>query len=177
MRKLFLIMMVLIACSWSAIAQTRTYHGTVVEADSNEPLIGATILPIGGGQGVATDIDGKFLIKVPSNVHQIQVSYVGYTTVKVDLSDNMTIKLKSSATSLDDVVVVAYGTASKESLTGSVAVVNSDDIEKRPVTSVTAALEGNAPGVQVYNSTGSPGSNPSILIRGINTVNGVTSPL
>lgn len=177
MRKLFLIMMALIACSWSAIAQTRTYHGTVLEADSNEPLIGATVLPIGGGQGVATDIDGKFTINVPSNVHQIQVSYVGYTTVKVDLSDNMTIKLKSSSTNLDDVVVVAYGTASKESLTGSVAVVNSEEIGKRPVTSVTAALEGNAPGVQVYNSTGSPGSNPSILIRGINTVNGVTSPL
>ncbi len=170
-------MMTLIVCSWTAMAQTRTYHGTVLDAESDEPLIGATVMPIGGGQGVATDIDGKFTLTVPAKVRQIQISYVGYTTVRVDLSDNMVVKLKASSTSLDDVVVVAYGTATKESLTGSVAVVNSDEIEKRPVTTVTAALEGNAPGVQVYNSTGSPGSNPSILIRGINTVNGTTAPL
>lgn len=170
-------MMTLIVCSWTAMAQTRTYHGTVLEADNDEPLIGATVMPIGGGQGVATDIDGKFTITVPTKVRQIQVSYVGYTTVRVDVSDNMIIKLKASSTSLDDVVVVAYGTATKESLTGSVAVVNSEEIEKRPVTTVTAALEGNAPGVQVYNSTGSPGSSPAILIRGINTVNGETNPL
>ncbi len=177
MRKLFLILMTLIACSWSLSAQTRTYRGTVVDANNDEPLIGATVMPLGGGQGVATDVDGNFTLTVPSKVREIQVSYVGYTTTRVALSDNLTIKLKSSAANLDDVVVVAYGTASKESLTGSVAVVDSKEIDKRPVTTVTAALEGNAPGVQVYNTTGSPGSSPSILIRGINTVNGTTAPL
>ncbi len=177
MRKLFLILMTLIACSWSLSAQTRTYRGTVVDANNDEPLIGATVMPIGGGQGVATDVDGKFTLTVPSKVREIQVSYVGYTTTRVALSDNLVIKLKSSAANLDDVVVVAYGTASKESLTGSVAVVDSKEIDKRPVTTVTAALEGNAPGVQVYNSTGAPGSSPAILIRGINTVNGTTAPL
>ncbi len=169
--------MTLMACSWSLSAQTRTYHGTVLDAANDEPLIGATVMPIGGGQGVATDVDGKFTLTVPAKVREIQISYVGYITVRQSLSDNLTIKLKSSASNLDDVVVVAYGTASKESLTGSVAVVDSKEIDKRPVTSVTAALEGNAPGVQVYNSTGSPGSSPAILIRGINTVNGTTAPL
>ncbi|MCH5228137.1 MAG: SusC/RagA family TonB-linked outer membrane protein, partial [Muribaculaceae bacterium] len=113
----------------------------------------------------------------PANVSKAQISYVGFATQTVELHDNMTIYMQSASTALDNVVVVAYGTASKESLTGSVAVVNSDEIASRPVTSVTSALEGNATGVQVSNTTGTPGSSPSILIRGINTVNGTTAPL
>ncbi|MBD5183724.1 MAG: SusC/RagA family TonB-linked outer membrane protein [Bacteroidales bacterium] len=168
MRKLFLIIMTLVACSWAAMAQT-TYRGTVVDAENNEPLVGATIMPIGGGQGAATDIDGKYSISVPSNVRQAKVTYVGYKEQVVNLTNNMTIKLVSTEQNLDDVVVVAYGTATKESLTGSVAVVGSKEIEDRPVTSVTAALEGNAPGVQVNNSTTRPGESPAIRIRGFNS--------
>lgn len=169
MRKLFLILMTVIACTWSLSAQTRTYHGTVLDAANNEPLIGATIMPIGGGQGAAADIDGNFTLTVPQNVKQATVSYVGYKSKTVALTDKMTVYLESSATSLDDVVVVAYGTANKESLTGSVAVVGAKEIEDRPVTSVTSALEGNAPGVQVNNSVSKPGSSPSIRIRGFNS--------
>lgn len=177
MRKLFLILMTVMACTWTLSAQTRTFHGSVLDAANNEPLIGATIMPIGGGQGAAADIDGKFTLTVPAKVTKATVSYVGYKTVTVSLSDNMTVKLESTAASLDDLVVVAYGTANKESLTGSVAVVGSKDIEDRPVTSVTAALEGNAPGVQVNNTVGSPGSTPDIRIRGFNSINGSNAPL
>lgn len=177
MRKLFLILMTLMACSWSLSAQTRTIHGTVLDAANGEPLIGATVMPIGGGQGAAADIDGNFTLNVPANVKKAKVSYVGYTTQTVDLANNMVVKLASSATSLDDVVVVAYGTSTKESLTGSVAVVGTKEIEDRPVTSVTAALEGNAPGVQVNNSVGQPGSSPTIRIRGFNSINGSNAPL
>ena len=169
--------MTLIACSWSLSAQTRTYHGTVVDGANNEPLIGATIMPIGGGQGVATDADGKFSLNVPANVRQVRITYVGYNSQTVTLKSNMVIHLTSTSSNLDDVVVVAYGTANKESLTGSVAVVGSKEIEDRPVTSVTAALEGNAPGVQVNNSTGYPGSQPTIRIRGFNSINGSNTPL
>lgn len=161
--------MTLMACTWGLQAQTRTYHGTVLDAANNEPLIGATVLPIGGGQGAATDIDGNFTINVPANVKSIKVSYVGYQEKTLPLTDKMTVYLQSTSTSLDDVVVIAYGTGTKESLTGSVAVVGSKEIEDRPVTSVTAALEGNAPGVQVNNSTGTPGSSPAIRIRGFNS--------
>ncbi len=159
-------------------AQTHTYHGTILDAANNEPLIGATIMPIGGGQGTAADIDGNFTITVPAKVTKATVSYVGYQSKTVDLhSGEMAIYLDSSATSLDDVVVVAFGTATKESLTGSVAVVGAKEIEERPVTSVTAALEGNAPGVQVNNSVGTPGSSPDIRIRGFNSINGSNAPL
>ena len=177
MRKLFLILMTLMACTWGLHAQTRTYHGTILDAANNEPLVGATVMPIGGGQGVAADIDGKFTLTVPANVKQANISYVGYNPKVVDLSNDMTVYLESSATNLDEMVVVAYGSATKESLTGSVAVVGAKDIEDRPVTSVTAALEGNAPGVRVNNSVGYPGSSPDIRIRGFNSINGTSSPL
>ncbi len=168
--------MTLVACTWSLSAQTRTYHGTVVDAD-NEPLTGATIMPIGGGQGAAADLDGNFTITVPANVKKARISYVGYTTQEVELKDGMRVVLTNNEQSLDDLVVVAYGTQNKESLTGSVAVVGAQEIEDRPVTSVTAALEGNAPGVQVNNSVGAPGSSPSIRIRGFNSINGSNDPL
>lgn len=177
MRKLFLIMMAVLACTWSLSAQTRTYKGVVLDAANNEPLIGATIMPVGGGQGTAADMDGNFTLTVPANVKTATVSYVGYKSKTVTLSENMNIQLESESTNIDEVVVVAYGTANKESLTGSVAVVGSKEIEDRPVTSATAALEGNAPGVQVNNSTGAPGSDPEIRIRGFNSINGSSAPL
>jgi len=177
MRKLFLFFVMIMVCSVGAYAQTVTYHGTVQDAANNEPLIGATVMPIGGGQGVATDLDGKFTLIVPSSVLKVKVSYVGYNSQEIRLTDKMIVRLSNTTQNLDDLVVVAYGTANKESLTGSVAVVGAREIEDRPVTSVTAALEGNAPGVQVNNSTGTPGSDPEIRIRGFNSINGNNKPL
>ncbi len=177
MRKLFLLMVNVMICGFVLHAQTHTITGTILDAANNEPLIGATIMPIGGGQGTAADIDGNFQLTVPAKVKKATISYVGYTTKTVDLKSNMTIYLESSSTSLDDLVVVAYGTATKESLTGSVAVIGAKEIEDRPVTSVTSALEGNAPGVQVNGTVGNPGSEPDIRIRGFNSINGSNSPL
>lgn len=177
MRKLFLILMAVLACSWSLSAQTKTITGTVVDAANNEPLFGATVMPIGGGQGTSCDIDGKFKLTVPASVTKVKVSYVGYTPQTVAIAPGMTVYLASASTDLEDVVVVAYGTANKESLTGSVAVVGAKEIEDRPVTSATAALEGNAPGVQVNNTLGTPGSEPSVRIRGFSSVTGNNDPL
>ena len=177
MRKLFLILMTLMACCWSLSAQTHTFRGTVLDATSHEPLVGATVMPIGGGQGTATDIDGKYSITVPSNVTQARFSYVGYKEQVVALQNNMVVYLNSQEANLDDVIVVAYGTANKESLTGSVAVVGAKEIEDRPVTSVTSALEGNAPGVMVNNSTAQPGESASIRVRGFSSINGENAAL
>ena len=149
MRKLITILMAVFLLTATAGAQTRTVKGTVVDAANDEPLVGATVEPIGGGQAVATDIDGNFLLKVPASVKQIRVSYVGYIAETMALRPDMVVKLTSTSENLDDLVVIAYGTATKESLTGSVAVVNSGEIEKRPVNSITSAIEGLAPGVQV----------------------------
>lgn len=177
MRKILLLMICMVMYAAGVYAQSRTYTGTILDAANNEPLIGATIMPIGGGQGSAADIDGNYSITVPANVHKATISYVGYTSKTVELKPNMTVYLESSSTSLDDLVVVAYGVQTKESLTGSVAVIGASEIEDRPVTSVTSALEGNAPGVQVNNTVGNPGSAPDIRIRGFNSINGSNDPL
>lgn len=177
MRKLFLVLMAVLACTWSLPALARTVTGVIQDAANNEPLIGATIMPVGGGQGTQADIDGKFTLNIPDNVKQITFSYVGYEAKTLPVQNVMNVYLASTDTSLDQVVVIAYGTGTKESLTGSVSVVGAKEIEDRPVTSVTAALEGNAPGVQVNNSTGTPGSSPSIRIRGFNSFTSAQSPL
>lgn len=170
-------MVTLMCASWAAIAQNHSVSGTVVDAANNEPLIGATVMPIGGGQGASTDVDGNFTISVPKSVKSVKVSYVGYKEQTLALHDGMKVRLESTSTNLQDLVVVAYGTANKESLTGSVAVVGAGEIEDRPVTNVTAALEGNAPGVQVNNSVSYPGSSPDIRIRGFNSFTRNNQPL
>lgn len=177
MKKLFFIMMAVLACAFGMTAQTRTVKGIVLEAATDEPLIGATVMPIGGGQGVATDIDGRFTLTVPSNVTKARITYVGYNPATVDLKEDMKIYLTSSASNLDDVVVVAYGQQKKSSLTGAVTQVNAETIEKRPVTSVTAALEGVTPGLTTTANYGAPGESSTIQIRGIGTVNGSNTPL
>ena len=177
MRKLFLILMTLLACTWGLQAQTRTYHGTVLDASDNEPLVGATIMPIGGGQGVAADLDGNFTLTVPANVTKARVSYVGYTTQEVNLSDNMVVRMESGATKLDEMIVVAYGTAKKSEYTGSASVVKADQLENTLVSDATSALAGRVSGVQIQSSNGQPGASPTVRIRGIGSINGSTSPL
>lgn len=168
--------MAIAAVVCAAQVQARTVQGIVVDAGTGEEIIGATVMPIGGGTGVATDFDGKFTLNVPDNVKTARISAVGYKEQVVNLTASMRVELASTTTAIEEVVVIGYGTATKESLTGSVAVVGSKEIEDRPVTNVVSALEGNAPGVQVNSTTGAPGSSPSIRIRGIGTFTGTTAP-
>ncbi len=177
MRKYFLLMIMLAVCAWTALAQTQTYQGTVLDASDNSPLPGATILPIGGGTGVATDIDGQFTITVPSKVKDIKVSYVGYTTQTVHLSNGMTIKLHDSDVNLDEVMVVAYGTAKKSAYTGSASVIKSEALETSLVSDATDALSGRVTGVQVLSANGQPGTSPTVRIRGVGSINAGTNPL
>lgn len=160
----------------AAQVQARTVSGVVVDAGNGETVIGATVMPIGGGTGVATDFDGNFTLNVPDNVKTARISAVGYKEQVVNLSASMRIELAPTASQLGEQVVIGYGTATKESLTGSVAVVGAKEISERPVSNVATALEGNAPGVQVNSTTGAPGSSPSIVIRGVGTLTGTTTP-
>jgi len=178
MKKLFLILLTLMACSWGMMAQTRTYHGTVVDATNDEPLPGATVMPVGGGQGVASDVDGRFTITVPSRVKEIQVSYVGFVSVTVNLTDNLIVRLQPSESVLEDLMVVAYGTTTKEAFTGSAAVLDATKIENSQVSNPLNALSGRVAGVQLTNASGQPGSTtPAIRIRGISSLNAGNSPL
>lgn len=180
MKKLFLLLLAVVITTITAVAQTRTVTGQVVFAGDGEPLVGASVLPIGGGTGVATDIDGKFSLKVPNNVRQIQVSYVGMITRHVNItgSEPLYIELTNHENTLDEVMVVAYGTATRSSFTGSASVVNAKEIEGVQVTNPVDALKGKVSGVQINSASGAPGnSNPTVFIRGISSINAGNSPL
>ncbi|MBP3519361.1 MAG: TonB-dependent receptor [Parabacteroides sp.] len=161
-----------------ANAQTTKVTGTVISAEDNEPIIGASVVVKGTTTGVVTDFNGAFSLDVPSSAKTLVVYFVGMKTQELAIKPKMNVILEVDNKMLDEVVVVAYGTAKKESLTGSVSVVDSKKIEKRLTTSVTGALEGSAPGVQVNNTYGEPGAAPSIRIRGFGSlVSGATDPL
>lgn len=179
MKKLFLLLTAVLITAACAMAQSKVVSGTVVSAADDEPLAGATVMPIGGGQGTSTDIDGNFSLTVPEKVHELNVSYVGFNTRKVAVSSGkMTIKLESSENSLDEVMVVAYGTAKKSAFTGSATVISNDAIEKTQVTNVLDALSGKVAGLQLSNASGAPGSSsPTIRIRGFSSMNAGNSPL
>ena len=179
MKKLFLLLVAVLSISLCASAQTRTVKGTVVYAGDQEPLPGATILPVGGGNGVATDIDGNFTLEVPAKVTKLNVSYVGMVTKQVAItSGEMRIELTNSENNLDEVMVVAYGTAKKSTYTGSAAVVKADDINKVQSSNATNALNGRVSGVQLNNASGQPGAtSPTIRIRGISSISAGNAPL
>ena len=161
-----------------ALAQT-TVTGTVVSYEDNEPIIGATIQVVGNaGIGTITDYDGNFTLEVPEGMKTLRITYVGMEPLEVAVSTKtLKIQLRNDANTLDEVVVVAYGTQKKTSLTGSIQEVKSDAIELRPTSSVASALEGTVTGVQVNSTYGVPGQDPTIRIRGVGTVNGSSSPL
>lgn len=160
--------------------QQKTIKGTVKDA-SGEPIIGANVLVKGTTNGMITDIDGNFTLKnVPAN-STLQVTYIGYVSKEIKVTSsttNLSITLDEDNRTLDEVVVVGYGTQKKVNLTGSVSSV---DFEKqalsRPITNVSNALAGVSAGVQVMQNSGNPGSDGStIRIRGVGTLNN-QSPL
>ena len=161
-----------------ALAQT-TVKGTVVTYEDNEPIIGASIQVVGATNiGTITDMNGQFTLEVPAGKNTLKITYVGMEPLEVAVSSKpLRIQLRSDANSLDEVVVVAYGTQKKTSLTGAIQEVKSDEILLRPTSSVASALEGTVTGVQVNSTYGAPGQDPDIRIRGIGTVNGSSSPL
>ena len=161
-----------------ALAQTKV-TGTVVTYEDNEPIIGATIQVVGATNiGTITDYDGNFSLDVPAGHKTLRITYIGMEPLDIAVSSKpLRIQLRSDENTLDEVVVVAYGTQKKTSLTGSIQEVKSDAIELRPTSSVASALEGTVTGVQVNSTYGQPGGDPSIRIRGVGTVNGSSTPL
>ena len=160
----------------TALAQTKV-SGTVLSQEDGQPIIGAAVKVVGTSTGMLTDVNGRFSIAVPAGKNEIEVSYLGFESQILPVKNGMRVFLKSDAQLVDEVVVVAYGTAKRQSITGSVASIDSKEIEKRIGSTVTGALEGAAPGVQVNNTYGEPGEEPTIRIRGIGSLNGSNTPL
>ena len=159
-----------------ALAQS-IVKGTVSD-ESGEPVIGATVKVKGSNEGAITDFDGNYSVKAASNA-TIAFSYVGYVTQEVNVGGRSTINvtLKEDNTTLNDVVVIGYGTMKKSDISGSVATINKEQMERKIPTNVAQALQGAAAGVMVTNQDGAPGSKSAIRIRGIGTINGDANPL
>ena len=179
MKRIALILSFLFVSIGMSMAQVTKATGIVVGAEDNEPVVGATVLVKGTTQGAITDISGAFSISgIDSKAKSLIISFVGKRTVEVPLKSYQKITLYNDVQLLNEVVVeVAYGSAKRSSLTGAISSVNKEQIELRPVSNVTAALEGTTSGVQINSTYGEPGSAPDIRIRGFGTVNGSTSPL
>lgn len=160
-----------------AFAQQRTVTGTVVD-DLGQPLIGVSILEKGTTNGVITDMDGNFSLKLTSENPTLVFSYIGYKTQEVPVGGKTTLNVTMSedAEQLDEVVVVGYGVQKKSSMTASVSSVSSKEIVKTMSSNVASTLQGRMPGVDIVQQAGVAGADVNILVRGAASF-GATEPL
>jgi len=159
------------------LAQQNVKVSGVISDEYGMPLPGATVIEVGTSNGVSSDFDGNFSIEVLEGA-VLEFSYVGYAVQRVPANPDtpITISLLPDNT-LEEVVVVAYGTQSKQSIVGSIAVISESDIQSQPATTITQAIQGSVPGINVINSGGVPGTNPTIRIRGVGSINASAAPL
>lgn len=154
-------------------------HGVITDV-KGEAIIGANVFVKGEPtNGTVTDLDGNFTLKVPANAVLV-VSYIGYIQQEIPVAGKkeLTVRLKEDTQSLDEVIVVGYGSVKKSNLTSSVSKMTDESLKDRPVTTVGEAFQGQLAGVQAQASNGGiPGEEMTIRIRGVNTVNGDSSPL
>jgi|WetSurMetagenome_2_1015567.scaffolds.fasta_scaffold06250_3 TonB-dependent starch-binding outer membrane protein SusC len=153
--------------------------GTITDATTHEALVGVNVVVEGTTVGVSTDINGKYSIAVPNLNAVLQITYIGYTAQKVNVSGRLVVDvtLASDILSLEEVVVTGYGTVRRSDLTGSVSSVKTEDLLQLPSQRVDQAIQGRASGVFIMNTDGSPGGNTMIRIRGNNSINGGNEPL
>ena len=154
-----------------------TVTGKVTD-QSGEPLIGATVLVTGTTNGASTNATGDYSIQVPEGA-SLTFQYIGYEakTEKVGARTKVDVKLEQSKQTIDEVVVIGYGTVKKTDLTGSVANVKMSDIKDVPVVSVDQALQGRIAGADIMATTGEPGATTSIRIRGTRSISASNEPL
>ena len=176
--KKFLFVFALTLCSVVSLhAQRYTLNGKVIDR-SGEPFVGASVIIAGTTSGVSTDLDGNFSIDVNPD-DRLVISFIGYVEQTLDVAAKtyLEVILEEEAQSLDDVIVVAFGTAKKEAFTGAATVVGSEDIGKTQSSNIAKALSGRVAGVQTSTSSGQPGSGIDIRIRGFGSLNAGNSPL
>ncbi|GAA5219983.1 TonB-dependent receptor [Membranihabitans marinus] len=160
-------------------AEAQTINGTVISTESGETLIGATVINKRSQQGTVTDFDGGFTLSDVGSSDTLIVSYIGYLTREVPVNARKVIEvgLEISSETLDEVVVVGYGTVKKSDLTGSVSSINTDDFELTPLNNVSSMLQGSVAGVEIIKGNNQPGGGSIVRIRGGNSMNGSNDPL
>lgn len=177
MKRLSLLLLFFLFAISSGYAQNRTVSGTIVDAKSGEPLIGATIVATGTQKGTTSTKGGSFKFDIPKEINTLTVKYIGYSDVIVPIKDNMRIEISADTKSIEEVVVVGYGMMKKSDLTGSIGSIKSGDLLKSNPISAEKGMQGRLAGVNVVQNDGAPGSGITIQIRGANSFMGSTDPL
>ena len=155
-----------------SLAQNRKVTGNVTSEDG--VLIGVTILEEGTTNGTVTDVDGNFSFILRNDDAVILVSYLGFVQQRIPYQGqtNLDIFMEVDNAQLEEIVVIGYGTAKKKEITSSITTIEAEDLNRMTVGNVAESMQGLAPGVQVFNGGGGPGSAPNIVIRGITTNQG-----
>lgn len=178
MRRSLLITVLLFTCLGTAWSQDREVSGTVTDAESGSPLPGVTVQVQGAQTGTQTDADGAYSISVPGEEVTLSFSLIGYVTMTAPVSGNtLDIQLATDVQSLEEVVVVGYGTVKKKDLTGAVSVVDNEQLTKRGALSPLESMQGQVAGVDISNSSGRAGAGFDIRIRGQQSIQEGREPL
>ena len=150
-------------------AMAASVSGVVVDADSNDPIVGASILIKGTSNGTVSDVDGHFSLNVNQLPVRLVISFIGYATQEINVTSSqpVTVRLKQESMMVDEVIVTGYGTFKKSAYAGSATNVKADKMKDIPAVSFQDMLQGNAPGVQFTQASGQPGSSTSLNIRGM----------
>ena len=167
-----------LVCTIPATAQNATVSGSVKDT-GGAAIVGAHVLVEGTTSGVSTDAQGNFTLPDVAPDATLVVSFIGYKNARIAVENRtyLDITLEEESEQIEDVMVVAYGTAKKESFTGSASVVKGEELQKRVVGNITKSFEGTVAGVQVTSGGGQPGEGASITIRGIGSINAAATPL
>jgi len=176
MRKIFYSVLMTLAFAFTASAQNTTVSGTVKSSADGLPLIGVNVIVKDTSNGAVSDFDGNFTITNVQPNATLVFTYIGFQTKELSASVNMNVSLDEDNETLDEIVVIGYGTQKKKEVTGAVTVLGSKAIEKLNPVRVEQALQGQVAGVNVTSGSGSPGAGSNIRIRGVST-NGDSAPL
>ncbi|QLE01888.1 TonB-dependent receptor [Galbibacter sp. BG1] len=174
----YLIICLLMCFVATASYSQRVITGSVVDQDTQEPLLGANIVVPNSSTGVVTDFDGNFSIDVPETTTSLEVSYIGYESKTVQLSDKDTYQIQlSQGEVLDEVVVVGYGTQSEKDVSSSIQTIKNEDVAKIPSSSFENTIQGQTPGVNIASSSATPGAAVNVNIRGVSSISASSQPL
>lgn len=178
MRRSFITLALITFFSHYLLAQQLTVEGTVLHFEGNLPIVGASIIEKGTSRGTTTNSEGRFTLTVQEGA-VLQISYVGMFTEEVPVVDEdpITVIMIPTVEELDEIVVIGYGTRKRRDIIGSVSSVSGEDLHALPSASITSALQGRAAGVQVTNTSGVPGSQVNIRIRGESSISINNAPL
>lgn len=178
-KRIVLFLMCLLVVIGHLSAQVTKMSGIVLSKEDESPVVGASVLIQGTTRGTITDVDGKFVLEnIKPTDKKIVISFIGMKTQAVDIKSFVKVVLATESELMDEVMVVAYGTAKKSAFTGSASVVNAEKLSKRQTTNVVQALAGQVAGLQMTSGSGQPGGDsPTLIIRGIGSINAENDPL